>query len=78
MLGFGQLESSEGTARFTSVKPRYSVAKMITESAGFAVRGALDPHYGRIDGDRDRDGLPDYLNAMRRPATPTTTGSRTT
>ena len=62
VLGFGQLESSKGTAKFTSVKPRYSVAKIITESAGFAVRGALDPDYGRIDGDRDRDGLPDYLN----------------
>ena len=76
----GRLESTVGIARITAVKPRYSLAQMITEFAGIA-RGMLlrrshgevgprsrgdrsedERNYRRIDGDRDRDGLPDYLN----------------
>ena len=75
----GRLESTVGIARITAVKPRYSLAQMITEFAGIA-RGMLlrrshgevgrgagrdrfdERNYRRIDGDRDRDGIPDYLN----------------
>jgi len=76
----GRLESTVGIARITAVKPRYSLAQMITEFAGLA-RGMLvrrfhdevgagsrsersvdERNYRRIDGDRDRDGIPDYLN----------------
>ena len=76
----GRLESTVGIATITAVKPRYSLAQMITEFAGIA-RGMLlrrfhgevgprsggdrsedERNYRRIDGDRDRDGIPDYLN----------------
>lgn len=76
----GRLESTVGIARITAVKPRYSLAQMITEFAGIArgmllrrLHGEVGPrsagdrsaderNYRRIDGDRDRDGIPDYLN----------------
>jgi hypothetical protein len=58
----GRPESTVGSARITGVMPRYRVARMIMESADVAVHGELEPDYRRIDGDRDRDGLPDYLN----------------
>ncbi len=58
----GQPESTVGGTRITRVKPRHSVVHMVTEFAGGAVHGGLQPNYRRIDGDRDRDGLPDYLN----------------
>ena len=84
----GRLESTVGIARITAVKPKYSLAEMITDAAAI-VRGmvlrrflgdldegsgrdadrnseALRPgderNYRRIDSDRDRDGMPDYLN----------------
>ena len=58
----GQLDTTVGTARITGVRPRYRVVQMITESAAGAVHGEFEPNYRPIDGDRDRDGLPDYLN----------------
>ena len=76
----GRLESTVGFARITAVKPRYSLAQMITEFAGIARgmllrrfygevdlgsrggRSEVERNYRRIDGDRDRDGIPDYLN----------------
>ena len=82
----GRLEVTAGIARVTSVKPKFSLAEMITDHDGIA-RGMIlrrfhdvlseraspesvaarprredERNYRRIDGDRDRDGLPDYLN----------------
>ena len=82
----GRLEATAGIARITSVKPKFSLAEMITDHDGIA-RGMImrrfhdvlseraspesvaarprredERNYRRIDGDRDRDGLPDYLN----------------
>ena len=82
----GRLEVTAGIARVTSVKPKFSLAEMITDHDGIA-RGMIlrrfhdvlseraspesvaarprsedERNYRRIDGDRDRDGIPDYLN----------------
>ena len=82
----GRLEVTAGIARVTSVKPKFSLAEMITDHDGIA-RGMIlrrfhdvlseraspesvaarprredERNYRRIDGDRDRDGMPDYLN----------------
>ena len=57
-----QLGATVGPARIAGVKPRYSVVRMSTESAAGAVHGEFEPNYRRIGGDRDRDGIPDYLN----------------
>ena len=82
----GRLEATAGIARITSVKPKFSLAEMITDHDGIArgmilrrfhdvfggragaesgtaqPRGEDERNYRRIGGDRDRDGLPDYLN----------------
>ena len=84
----GRLEATVGIARITAVKPKYSLAEMVTDTAGIArgmvlrrYHGAIDAgsgrdadgdsgglrsgderNYRRIDRDRDRDGMPDYLN----------------
>ena len=73
----GRLEATAGIARITSVKPKFSLAEMITGHDGIArgmilrrfhdvLGGRASPederNYRRIDSDRDRDGLPDYLN----------------
>ena len=82
----GRLEATAGIARIMSVKPKFSLAEMITDHDGVArgmilrrfrdvlgerdrresgtarPRGEDERNYRRIDGDRDRDGIPDYLN----------------
>ena len=83
----GRIEDLVGIARIIEVKPKYSVAEMISASTdvsfgmllrryhglisadsearftdGGASGGGATRNYRRVDGDRDRDGLPDYLN----------------
>ena len=72
-----RIETSVGIARIMSVKPKYSLAQLISETAeltnGMVLRrrrventgmGSLPPSGGdKPDiGDNDGDGLPDYLN----------------
>ena len=54
--------STVGPAGNAGVKPRYSVMRMSNESAAGAVHAEFEPNYRRIGSDRDRDGIPDYLN----------------
>ena len=82
----GRMEVTAGIARIMSVKPKFSLAEIITDHDGIArgmilrrfhdvlgeraspqsgtaqPRGEDERNYRRIDGDRDRDGIPDYLN----------------
>ena len=72
-----RIETSIGIARIMSVKPKYSLAQLISETAelsnGMVLRrrstedtgiGSVSPSAGdKPDlGDNDGDGLPDYLN----------------
>ena len=71
-----RLETSVGIARIVSVKPKYSVAELISEvahlSRGMVLRrrqvGVQDsgpvPARQRSFADEDGDGLPDYLNRL--------------
>ena len=71
-----QLETSVGIARIVTVKPKYSVAELISEvvdlSRGMVLRrrqampdeASRMPNRPRSFADEDGDGIPDYLNRL--------------
>lgn len=71
-----QLETSVGIARIVTVKPKYSIAELISEvvdlSQGMVLRrrqampeaASRAPASQRSFADEDGDGLPDYLNRL--------------
>ena len=73
-----QLETSVGIARIVTVKPKYSVAELISEvvdlSRGMVLRrrqampdeASRMPTRPRSFADEDGDGIPDYLNRLNR------------
>ena len=73
-----QLETSVGIARIVTVKPKYSVAELISEvvdlSRGMVLRrrqampdeASRMPNRPRSFADEDGDGIPDYLNRLNR------------
>lgn len=74
-----QLETSVGIARIVTVKPKYSIAELISEvvdlSRGMVLRRrqAMPAEASRAPtrppgfADEDGDGLPDYLNRLNQP-----------
>ena len=74
-----QLETSVGIARIVTVKPKYSIAELISEvadlSRGMVLRrrqampeaASHAPARGPSFTDEDGDGLPDYLNQLNQP-----------
>ena len=77
-----RIEMSVGIAQIVDVKPKYSVAELISGSAelsrGMVLRrravdaggGAMGVDQGPSFQDDDGDGLPDYLNRLQRPSEP--------
>ena len=71
-----QLETSVGIARIVSVKPKYSIAELISEVVGLsrgmvlrrrqapAEEASRAPTRQRSFSDEDGDGIPDYLNRL--------------
>lgn len=71
-----QLETSVGIARIVAVKPKYSIAELISEvvdlSRGMVLRrrqampeeASRAPSRQRSFADEDGDGIPDYLNRL--------------
>jgi hypothetical protein len=71
-----QLETSVGIARIVTVKPKYSIAELISEvvdlSRGMVLRrrqampeeASRAPARQRSFADEDGDGIPDYLNRL--------------
>lgn len=71
-----RLETSVGIARIVAVKPKYSIAQLISEvvdlSRGMVLRRrqvmpeepSRAPTRGRTFADEDGDGIPDYLNRL--------------
>ena len=71
-----RLETSVGIARIVTVKPKYSVAELISEAANLSrgmvlrrrqalpAQGRPAPTRQRSFADDDGDGLPDYLNQL--------------
>ena len=71
-----QLETSVGIARIVTVKPKYSIAELISEAAGLSRgmvlrrRQAMPEEASRMPtrprsfDDEDGDGIPDYLNRL--------------
>ena len=71
-----QLETSVGIARIVTVKPKYSIAELISEvvdlSRGMVLRrrqampeeASRAPSHQRSFADEDGDGIPDYLNRL--------------
>ena len=74
-----QLETSVGIARIVTVKPKYSIAELLSEvvdlSRGMVLRrrqampgeASHAPARQRSFADEDGDGLPDYLNRLNQP-----------
>ena len=74
-----RLETSVGIARIVTVKPKYSIAELISDvvdlSRGMVLRrrqvtkeepSAAQPPAQPSFSDKDGDGLPDYLNRLNR------------
>jgi hypothetical protein len=71
-----RLETSVGIARIVAVKPKYSIAELISEvvhlSRGMVLRrrqtmpeeASRAPTRQRSFADEDGDGIPDYLNRL--------------